>query len=344
MSISAIYPIHMRAFSMARHPMILMGLACCIGCGGSGDHPPKAPVATYPKPARTEAKPPEVSRKIYKLVGVVKGVNAESKEVRIRHEEIPGFMGAMTMPFAIRDPDALKDVRVGDKVQGNLVVEQEGDMVKDYSLTDLEVTEPAEMNASRSDKELSVSFAGGSPSLRLKPKTLEVGEEVPDFTMTDQDGKSFKLSDLRGNVVALTFVYTRCPLPDFCPMMDRKFSELAGRIERSPRRKDRVRLVSVSFDPEHDTPAVLKKHASMRGASPPLWTYAVASHQELARIAPRVGLVYGPGRDEIIHNLCTAIVGPDGRLARIEIGTGPNKWDATDMLRTIDSFLGKPDM
>ena len=92
-----------------------------------------------------------------------------------------------------------------------------------------------------------------------------------------------RLSDLRGKVVALTFIYTRCPLPDFCPLMDRKFAELADRIGAVAGRAEHVRLLSVSFDPEHDTPEVLRKHAENLGARPPLWRFAVASHEELGQ-------------------------------------------------------------
>ncbi len=131
--------------------------------------------------------------------------------------------------------------------------------------------------------------------------------------MTSQDGKAVKLSDLRGNVVVLTFIYTRCPLPDFCPLMDRKFSELAQRIGAFPARARQIRLISLSFDPEHDTPDVLRKHAQIRGATPPLWSYAVASHDELAKIGVPLGLFYQPGDNEIAHNLCTAIIDPHGQ-------------------------------
>ncbi len=134
--------------------------------------------------------------------------------------------------------------------------------------------------------------------------------------MTTHEGKSIKLSDLRGNVVVLTFVYTRCPLPDFCPLMDRKFAELARRLEANPARARHVRLVSLSFDPDHDTPEILRKHALLRGVVPPLWTYAVATHQELQKIAAPLGLFYAPGAREIAHNLCTAVIDQQGRLAR----------------------------
>jgi protein SCO1/2 len=157
--------------------------------------------------------------------------------------------------------------------------------------------------------------------------------------MTTQDGKALKLSDLRGEVVVLTFIYTRCPLPDFCPLMDRKFAELAGKIAASPQRAERVRLLSVSFDPEHDTPEVLEKHARVQGASPPLWTFAVASHAELARVAAPLGLMYGPSETEIIHNLSTAVIDPEGRLARLEIGTAARSWSASDLLKQVVSLI-----
>lgn len=142
--------------------------------------------------------------------------------------------------------------------------------------------------------------------------------------MTTQDGKVLRLADLRGKVVALTFIYTRCPLPDFCPLMDRKFSALAQSISAFPERAKHIRLISLSFDPEHDTPDILRKHALIRGATPPLWSYAVASHEELAKIAPALGLFYGPTQGEIAHNLCTAIIDRQGKLARVEVGTQRN--------------------
>ena len=153
-------------------------------------------------------------------------------------------------------------------------------------------------------------------------RRLKSGEPVPDFTMTSQDGKAVKLSDLRGNVVVLTFIYTRCPLPDFCPADGQKVLRAGAAARRFPRAKAKdVRLISLSFDPEHDTPELLRKHAQVRGAIPPLWTFAVASHAELAKIACALGLFFSPDDSEIAHNLCTAIIDPAGKLARLEVGT-----------------------
>ncbi len=215
-------------------------------------------------------------------------VAPESGRVLIRHREIPGFMKAMTMPFEPADPAILGLLRQGDEVEGILHVEKQDGAVRDYQLEDLKVTKPAPA------KTLVLDVSKGKARLVEKPPRLQVGEPVPDFAMTGQDGKPFKLSDLRGKVVALTFIYTRCPMPDFCPMMDRKFSELAQHLDAFPNRAKDIRLISLSFDPEHDTPEVLRKHAAIAGRVPPLWTYAVATHEELAKIAPGSGCSSGP--------------------------------------------------
>jgi protein SCO1/2 len=237
------------------------------------------------------------------------------------------------MRFMLKDRAVLDELRRGDQVEGVLRVQRHEGAVVDYELIDLTVTKPAP------PEPLVIEFAKGQAILREPTPRLVPGEAVEDFAMTGQDGTVFKLSDLRGSVVVLTFIYTRCPLPDFCPLMDRKFASLAQRLSASSKRAASVRLISLSFDPEHDTPEVLRAHARLRGATPPLWTFAVASHEELAKVAAPLGLFYGQGKGEITHNLCTAIIGPDGKLARLEIGSKSNQWDAVDFLKTIDSLI-----
>jgi protein SCO1/2 len=319
-------------------PLISRGLTVSLmllslwGCSGSVQQQTQPPEAGPPKPSNRAQVPAEtVQVKEYGLKGVVRKVEKEAREVMIRHEAIPGFMGAMTMPFRLEDQALLEDLRPGDEIEGKLRVEFENGQTRDYRLIGLTVTKPALAAP------LVLDLSAGVPKVRPKPRRLEPGEEVPDFAMTGQDGRRFRLSDLRGNVVALTFIYTRCPLPDFCPMMDRKFADLARSIEAAPERARQVRLLSVSFDPDHDTPEVLRKHAQIRGGAPPLWTFAVASHEELSRIMGPLGLIYGPGKDEIVHNLCTAVIGPTGKLVRLEVGTKSNKWSSADLLKTIYS-------
>jgi protein SCO1/2 len=301
-----------------------------LQCGCGSRQGPPVPATGATKPAERGEHSERATVADYALKGVVQKV--ERARVTIDHEAIPGFMAAMIMPFHVRDRASLEDVKPGDSVEGTLHVTLDNGVVSDYELRDLVVTKPA---LSR----MVLDVSRGKVTLREPPKLLEKGELVPDFSMTTQSGKPLKLSELRGNVVALTFIYTRCPLPDFCPLMDRKFGELASRIAAFPDRAKRIRLVSLSFDPEHDTAEALAKHAQIRGAAPPLWTFAVASHEELAKIAPKLGLSYAPGAREIAHNLCTAIIDPEGKLARLELGTNRNKWENVDLLKTIYSLI-----
>jgi protein SCO1/2 len=232
-------------------------------------------------------------------------------------------MPKMTMPFTLKNKKLLDKVRPGDEVEGSLQVIYEGGEVKDVDLTDLSITHAAPSTPS--------APATVSPSDPLKP-----GDVVPDFAVTTQEGRTLRLSDLKGEVVILTFIYTRCPLPEFCPAMDAKFADLARRISTVPARAERLRLLSVSFDPEHDSPEILAAHAHRQGAKPPLWTFAVASYKELAKIAGPLGLTYEPATREIAHNLRTAVIGPDGKLARLEPGPG---WSVVDLLGTAYSLI-----
>ncbi len=304
---------------------LLTALICLTGCGGQPQNPPVKPDKTE-NPKAVETKP--AAPKQYQLTGVVREIDKESGQVMIRHDEIPGYMKAMTMPFDLKGKEVLADLFVGDEVEGTLVVKAD-----DIELNDLVITRPAEPAA--------LNFGPNGLEVKAKPATLLPGEDVPDFKVTLQDGKPAKLSDYRGKLVVLTFIYTRCPLPNFCPMMDRKFGELAARLQPTSK-ADQVRLLSVSFDPEHDTPAVLASHAKSRGAKMPLWTYAVASHEELGKFGPKLGLMYGPGEKEVMHNLCTAVIGPDGKLIRLDYGTAGGAWTADDMMGTIYKFTGKP--
>ena len=288
------------------------------------------------EPTPTAVKPVASTTKDYLLLGEVRDIKKESGQVVIRHQEIPGFMDAMTMPFSIKDAAVFDDLRVGDLVEGKLRVVSEAGVVKDYGLADLVVSKPALAQA----PSLTLRLGGGEPHLELTPKRLEPGDAVPDFTMTTQDGQSLSLSELRGNVVVLTFIYTRCPLPDFCPLMDRKFAALAAALETFPERARHVRLVSLSFDPEHDTPAVLTKHAATQGAHPPLWTFGVASHDELAKVAPALGLSYGPTGSEIAHNLSTAIIDPGGKLATLMVGSKAKSWAPPELAQGDLSACG----
>jgi protein SCO1/2 len=279
---------------------------------------------------RTVVTPKAASQaKTYPVVGVVEKIDVKEGRLTLRHEAIPGYMDAMTMPFHVGpiEKTELADLQVGDKVAATLKVSSE-----ESTLVGIRVTEMAQ------PPELTLDLSGAAPVLRPKIAKLEPGAEVPDFRFILEDGSSIRLSDLREKVVVLTFIYTRCPLPDFCPRMDGKFGELSKMVGAVPRRGDEVRLLSISFDPEHDTPEVLAKHAQFRGAKSPLWRFGVASHDELRKVAEPLGLTYGPRENEITHNLSTAVIGPSGKLIALFPGSS---WSVEDVFKTIKSAIPK---
>ncbi|MFO0956851.1 MAG: SCO family protein [Isosphaeraceae bacterium] len=267
------------------------------------------------RPMPTQKIEPDHEWLSYDLVGVVRQVEPEGHRVTIRHEAIPGFMAAMTMPFVLDDEDLLAELHPGDEVAGKLAVETRYGEVRSYRLNSLIVTRPA--------------LARPPESIIHR---LEPGEAVPDFRLTLQDGSQANLADFRGQWLAITFIYTRCPLPDFCPLMDRKFLELRKRLDQAPDLSMSVRLLSISFDPDYDTPETLERHARQIGATPPGWTFAVADHEELAKITPGMGLTYAPGDREIVHNLVTALIDPGGNLAQIYRG---RDWQPSDLIRAV---------
>ena len=297
---------------------ILLATSLLSGCGRDAAKGP-AEIVKPPSTSKTE---------VHTLRGVVREVDAKQKVVTIAHEAMPGFMGKMTMPFTVAKGEMLEDVRPGDAVEGPIRVVREGGRVASYELENLVVTEPAPVT-------FKLSTGAGGATLSEARAVLKPGEKVPDFAMTTQEGKPLRLSDLAGKVVVLTFIYTRCPLPDFCPASDVAFGELANRLGDVGDRAERVRLLSISFDPEHDTPEVLRAHAKRRGAVPPLWTYAVASHEELRKVAGPLGLTYGPTKDEIIHNLSTAVIGEDGRLIRLDRGKAGIDWTVPALMKSV---------
>ena len=241
----------------------------------------------------------------YELKGQIVGISPERQEVLVSHEDIPGFMSAMTMPYKVEGPELLEGKAPGDLVTATLVVEE----VNAY-LSTLTKTGHAP-----------IENAPPAPLITASD-LLAVGDVAPDHVLIDQDKTPRLMISLRGHRVALTFMYTRCPLPDFCPRMDRNFVEVQRIIAQTPALAD-VRLVSVTLDPEFDTPAVLKAHATALQADPSRWHLVTGDRDEVAAFAKRFGVTSEPGAPGamLLHNLRTAVIDADGRLATIHSGT-----------------------
>mgnify|MGYP000047137150 FL=1 len=260
------------------------------------------------------------AERTYAIKGRVVAVAANRQSVTLAHEEIPGYMSAMTMPFPVKDPRVLEGIEPGDEVEGELVVtEEEGWIAR------LRVVRKGEPQPWDRSKALPIEYL------------LNPGDDVPDITLVDQEGRTFRLGDWRGRTVALTFIFTRCPFPNFCPLMSRRFVE-AQEVLRKRRaewlEQDRVRFLTLSFDPEYDTPAVLKAYGERWNADFRHWTFATSPVAEMARFGAHFGLSFWTEGGTINHNLATAVIRPDGKLQKVFRG---NEWTALDLVREIEA-------
>jgi protein SCO1/2 len=254
----------------------------------------------------------------YTLTGQILAVNPAGTELVIHHDDVKGFMPAMTMPFRVKDPALAKGRLPGDLIRATLVVTDEAAW-----LSKIEKTGWAPLPERQVSPQQAVDL--------LKP-----GEAIPDETLVDQDGQTFRVSSLKGSAVLLTFIYTRCPFPEFCPRMDAHFRAVQKAIEDG-RLRGTIRLVSLSFDPDFDTPAELRAHASREGADKTIWTFATAPRARIEAWGARLGL--SVIRDEtnpsdITHNLRTAVIDRQGRLFRILDG---NRWTPDEAIAALAS-------
>src|SRR5882672_2749671 len=245
--------------------------------------------------------------KEYQLKGQILDIKPESSEVLVKHQDIPGFMPAMTMPYRVQDSKMLAGKEPGDLITATLVVGE------------------TEAHLSKIDKtgHAPVDNTGG-PEI-TESEILKPGEAVPDTKLVDENNAPRPLTSYKGHRVALTFMYTRCPQPDFCPLMDRNFAAIQNEVKKTPGLGD-VRLVSVSFDPANDTPAVLKTHAQDLKADPAIWHFVTASPDDLKGFTAKFGVTAVPSTESsavLIHNLSTAVIDAGGKLVNIRPG---NMW------------------
>lgn len=254
----------------------------------------------------------------YQLKGQVLAVRPETREILVKHDDIPGFMPAMTMPYAVKDAALLKDRAPGDLITATLVVET--------NFAHLSVITKTGSAPLPEDARTTIPPAAGI-------EVLKSGDVVPDTPLVDQDETPISLKDFAGSVTAITFIYTRCPLPQYCPLMDRRFAEVQALVAKDAALTGNVRLLSVSFDPKFDRATVLNAHARTLGADPKLWRFATAEESVVDRFAARFGVNVIREKDgTITHNLRTAIVDPAGRVTTI---LNDNAWAAEDLVREL---------
>jgi len=258
-------------------------------------------------------------QRTYTLQGQVLSVAPDRQRATIKHEEIKGLMPAMTMPYKVRNQQLLNGIAAGDLIDATLVV-----VSNDAYLTQVKKIGQAPIEKPPAE----TPFASSGFEL-LKP-----GEPVPDGQFVDQDGKKRAFSSFKGSPLVITFIYTRCPLPTFCPLMDRHFASIQQTLNTDPAFR-KVHLLSISFDPLTDTPRVLKKHARELMADPARWTFFTGDRDDIDRFAARFGVSVSRALNDpldITHTLRTAIIDADGKLVKVYTG---NEWTPEQVIADL---------
>jgi protein SCO1/2 len=250
--------------------------------------------------------------KEFKLVhGQVIQSDPAKKTIVVKHSDIPGFMPGMAMPYKVKQASDAEGLKPGDTIDANISVLKDG---SDFWLTGVRIT-----------------ARGGNASGASAGQMLKPGEAVPDIELINQDGKKIHLSEFKGKAVLLTFIYTRCPLPEFCPRLTSQFARIQADLAKAPNEYAQTHLLTVSFDPKYDTPAVMRKYGmaylgdNESGFSH--WDFATAEPDNLRALANAFGLLYIEEDNQISHTMNIVLIAPDGTVSKYWSGD----WTTADL-------------
>jgi protein SCO1/2 len=279
--------------------IFLGGLLLAVGCQREAPAPPVS----------------AATNQTYSVRGVVQEIPPDHRHATIKHEKIPGYMAAMTMDFSVRDTNALAGFAPGDEISFTLVVTADDDWIE---------------NLQRTGKSAAVS---GPPGWHAVEPELAVGDTLPDYEFTSETGRMVRLSDFCGRAVAFTFFFTSCPLPEFCPRMNKNLAEARKLLLTDSNAPANWQLLSISFDSTFDQPLILASYAGIyRGTNTDRWLFAVASSNTLASLAPKVDLNFWRANGSISHNLRTVVLDGNGKISKQFDG---NDWTAQELADAI---------
>jgi protein SCO1/2 len=262
------------------------------------------------------SKTADSSARFYQVRGIVRAFSPDRSTVSIEHEDIPGVMPSMTMPFSVKDQKEIAGLKIDDAISFRM------------SITDKDLFLDQVRKIPASD----VHIAAPSPRASAPAKTadrLREGDIVPFFTLTNQDGARVTSDTFRGQPFVLTFIFTRCPVPNFCPRISHNFSELQETIKSDPGLAGKARLLSITFDPQLDTPEILKSYAEQQKAEPRIWTFATGEPSQVDSLTQGFAVFVQPEGGTISHGLATALIGPGGGVVRIWRG---NAWKSSEVI------------
>jgi protein SCO1/2 len=259
---------------------------------------------------------------VFQARGIVRGFSAGHDEVEIEHETIPDYMPSMTMPFRPRAARDIADLKLGDAVAFRLTV-----TAKDFWIDQVKKVPREEVHVAEAKRP-----AGTPPPSEIA--RLREGNEMPFFSLTSQDGKRVTLESFRGHPVVLTFVFTRCPVPNFCPRMSSNFAELQAAIKKQESAAPGARLLSITLDPAFDNPSILKAYGEHQAFDPSIWTFATGETKEIDSLAEAFSIYRQTEGGTLSHGLATALIDGNGTIRRIWRG---NAWRPEEVLDALQA-------
>jgi protein SCO1 len=260
------------------------------------------------------------AEKRYELQGEVVAVDSGNHQITVAHKDIAGLMPGMTMPFLVGPNDqwVFGKIAPGDQIHATLVIGRQAELQD-------------------------ISFTKQAAAVDAYTSTFHVpqaGDQVPDLSFVNQDGKRIHLAQFHGQPLLLTFIYTRCPLPNYCLLMSNNFSEILKELHEKPQVFDKLQLLSISIDPDYDKPAVLRQYGKryVGDIDPKFqhWQFASGSDEQIKKAADYFGLAFNNKSGQIVHSLSTVLIGPDGKVRTVYLG---NDWNPADVATAYEAAV-----
>jgi protein SCO1/2 len=261
--------------------------------------------------------PAPTPEQTFAVNGLVKELEPDGKTVVIQHEAISNYMAAMTMHYEVRDPKELRGLQPGDAISFRLIVTSKEGWIEGIT-----------------QRQKSPEASPPPPAVQISRavEPLDEGDMLPEYHFTNELGEAVSLGQYKGRVLALTFFFTSCPFPNFCPRLTGNFAEAAAQLNHTPGAPARWHLLSISFDPKNDTPQRLLSYAKSAHYDPGHWSFLTGDPVQISELADQFGEIFWPEVGGISHNLRTVVVDARGRVRKIYQG---NKWTSAELVREM---------
>lgn len=283
---------------------LILAIAC-VSCGKQSEN------------FSSEKNPAPTNEQFFQAKGVVQEVKPDLKSAVIKHEAISNYMAAMTMEFDVKNTNELRGLQPGDAIAFRLVVTGDDGWMDQVKKLNVSPSEPPSRGTFRRVRDVEM---------------LNPGDVLPDYHFTNELGQALSLSQFKGQALAIDFIFTSCPFPTMCPRLSQNFSETESKLKSMPNAPTNWHLLTISFDPEKDTPEVLKNYAARYNADPARWNFLTGDLIDITAIAEQFGETFWREGGSISHNIRTAIIGADGKVQNI---VPDNKWTSDELVEEI---------